>query len=270
MHRTLVKELLQNRELIFQLLKRDVLERYRGSNLGLLWSFAYPVFMLLVYMFVFGMVFKMKWGVAPGGEQTTTVPFGVIMFSGLVLHAFLGECLTRATGLITGNQQYVKKVVFPLPILSVVSVGAAFFHLLAGLVILMIFMVGSGAVPNWTILYTPIILLPFILLMLGSSWILSSLCVFIRDIAQMMGVLVTVLLFLAPIFYPLSAVPEIYQPWMYANPLTLIIEQFRAVALFGQQPDWVLLAAYYAVAIVVLCVGFCFFRRTKGAFADVV
>ena len=265
-----MKELLQNRDLIFQLLKRDVLERYKGSNLGLLWSFAYPVFMLLVYMFVFGIVFKMKWGVAPGGEQETTVSFGLIMFSGLVLHAFLGECLVRSSSLITGNQQYVKKVVFPLPILSVVTIGAAFFHLLAGLLILFIFMVGSGSIPSWTVLYTPLVLLPFVMLMLGASWILSSLCVFIRDIAQIMGVLVTVLLFLAPIFYPLSAVPEVYQPWMYLNPLTAVIEEFRAVALFGQQPDWLVLAVYYVISTIVLCIGFSFFRRTKGAFADVV
>ena len=265
-----MKELLQNRDLIFQLLKRDVLERYRGSSLGLLWSLAFPLFMLLVYMFVFGIVFKMKWGVAPGSGQETNISFGVIMYSGLVLHAFLGECLVRSSGLITGNQQYVKKVVFPLPILSVVTIGAALFHLFAGLLILLLFMLISGSTPSWTIIYAPIVLLPLVMLMLGASWLLSSLCVFIRDIAQLMGVLVTVLLFLAPIFYPLSAVPEIYQPWMYLNPLTAIIEQFRAVALFGLQPNWLILVVYYLIALLVMFIGFSFFSRTKGAFADVV
>jgi lipopolysaccharide transport system permease protein len=266
-----MKELLQNRDLISQLLKRDVLERYRGSNLGLLWSFMYPVFMLLIYMFVFGIIFKMKWGIAPGsGDVPTDVPFGVIMFSGLVLHAFLGECLTRSSSLIIGNQQYVKKVVFPLPVLSVVCIGAALFHLFAGLVILFVFMMLAGTFPSMTIFYVPLVLLPFILLMLGVSWLLSSLCVFIRDVAQLMGVLVTVLLFLAPIFYPLSIVPEQYQVWMYLNPLTAVVEQFRAVALFAQQPDWLVLGIYYVVALVVLFLGFAFFQRTKGAFADVV
>ena len=265
-----MQELLNNKDMIFQLMKREVLERYRGSSLGLMWSFAYPVFMLLVYMFVFGFIFKMKWGVAPGAGQTTNVPFGIIMFSGLVLHAFLGECLVRSCALITGNQQYVKKVVFPLPILSVVSIGAALFHLLAGIIILLLFMLAFGTFPSWTVLYMPIIILPFVILLLGISWILSSLCVFIRDVAQVMGVLVTVLLFLAPIFYPLSAVPENYQAWMYLNPLTTIIEQFRAVVLFGQQPDWMLLSVYYVVALIVFFIGFSFFNRTKGAFADVV
>lgn len=251
-------------------MKREVLERYRGSSLGLLWSFVYPVFMLVVYLFVFSIVFKMKWGVAPGAGQENPVPFGIIMFSGLVLHAFLGECLVRSCALITGNQQYVKKVVFPLPVLSVASVGAALFHLLAGLFILLVFMLLFGVFPSWTIIYTPIVLLPFVILLLGISWIFSALCVFVRDVAQMMGVLVTVLLFLSPIFYPLSAVPEAYQPWLYLNPLTVIIEQFRAVALFGQQPNWLLLGAYYIVALMVVVLGFNFFKRTKGAFADVV
>lgn len=264
-------ELFQHRDLILQLLKRDVLERYRGSNLGLLWSFVYPVFMLLVYMFVFGIVFKMKWGVAPGQDNANAdIPFGVIMFSGLVLHAFLGECLVRSSHLITGNHQYVKKIIFPLPVLSVVCVGAAFFHLLAGLLILLLFMFGAGVWPSVTMLYAPLVLLPFVLLLLGVSWLLSSLCVFIRDIAQLMSVLVTVLLFLAPIFYPLSVVPEQYQIWMYLNPLTAVVEQFRAVVLFDQQPDWQILGIYWLVAVTVLLLGYGFFRRTQGAFADVV
>ena len=265
-----MNELFQNKDLILQLIKREVLERYRGSSLGLLWSFAYPVFMLLVYMFVFGIVFKLKWGVAPGSGQESTVPFGIIMFSGLVLHAFLGECLVRSCTLITNNQQYVKKVVFPLPILSLVSIGAAVFHLLAGLVILLVFMLLFGVIPSWTIVYAPFVILPFVMLILGISWLLSALCVFIRDIKQIIGVLVTVLLFLAPIFYPLSQVPEAYQHWMYLNPLTIIIEEFRAVVLFAQQPDWLLLGMYYLVAGIVLVLGFSFFKRTKGAFADVV
>jgi len=225
----------------------------------------------LVYMFVFGIVFKMKWGVAPGaGSANADIPFGVIMFSGLVLHGFLGECLVRSSTLVVGNQQYVKKIIFPLPVLSIVCVGAALFHLLAGLLILVLFMLGAGVIPSMTILYMPLVLMPFILLMLGVSWLLSSLCVFVRDIAQLMSVLVTVLLFLAPIFYPLSVVPDQYQIWMYLNPLTAVVEQFRAVVLFGEQPDWLVLGVYWLVSVIVLIVGYHFFRRTQGAFADVV
>lgn len=258
----------QHRYLIAQMIKREVLERYRGSYFGLLWSFAYPILMLLVYLFVFGFVFKMKWGAVAEGQAD--VPFGVIMFSGLILHAFLGECLVRSTGLITGNQQYVKKVVFPLPVLSLVTVGTALFHLAAGILILLLFSLLNGAVPGWTIVYAPLVLLPFVVFLLGCSWWLAALCVFVRDIAQIMGVLVTVLLFLAPIFYPLSAVPEDLRGWMYLNPLAVIVEQFRAVVLFHQAPDWLHLGLYMLVAVAVLATGYWFFRRTQPVFADVV
>ena len=263
-------QLVQHQHLITQLTKRDVLERYRGSYFGLAWSFAYPVLMLLVYMFVFGVIFKMKWGIDPGSGIAGEVNFGVVIFSGLILHAFLGECFVRSTSLITGNQQYVKKVVFPLPILSIVTIGTALFHLMAGLAILLLFALVTGTQLHWTIIYTPLILIPFVMLMLGISWLLSAICVFVRDIAQIMGVLVTVLLFLAPIFYPLSRVPEAFQAWMYLNPLTAIIQQFRQVLLFGQHPDWLVLGIYAIIGFIVMSLGYAFFRRTQGGFADVV
>ncbi len=260
---------LQHRYLTSQMIKREVLERYRGSHFGLLWSFAYPVLMLLVYMFIFGVVFKMKWGAAAAADQGN-VPFGVIMFSGLILHAFLGECLVRSTSLVTANQQYAKKVVFPLPILPLVTIGTALFHLLAGIFILLVFSTIAGAPPAWTILLAPLVLLPFVFFLLGCSWFLAAICVFVRDIGQIMGVLVTVLLFLAPIFYPLSQVPERLQFWMYFNPLTVIVEQFRAVVLFGQTPDWLHLSIYGLVGLATMLLGYAFFRRTQGAFADVI
>jgi len=259
----------KHRTLIHQLTKRDVLSRYRGSQLGLLWSFAHPVFMLLVYMFVFGVVFKMKWGVAPGagfGE----INFGVILFSGLVLHGFMAEVLVRSSGLITGNPQYVKKVVFPLPVLAIVTVVAALFHLLVGIIILLVFAFATGVPLHPTIVYMPLVLLPFVMFMLGSAWFISAICVLIRDIAQILTVVVTVLLFVSPVFYPLSKVPEEYRVYIYMNPLTTIIEQFRKVVLFGQQPDWMILAIYFVVALVIMIFGYWFFNRVKRVFADVV
>lgn len=258
-----------NFNLISQLTKRDVLERYRGSQLGLLWSFAHPVMMLLVYMFVFGVVFKMKWGVTPGAGYGE-INFGVVIFSGLVLHGFLGEMLMRSAGLITGNAQYVKKVVFPLPVLSIVAMGTALFHLLVSLLILMIFALATGVPLYATVLYTPIVLLPFICLMLGISWIVSAICVLVRDIAQILTVLVTVLLFVSPVFYPLSKVPEDYRSLLYLNPLTAIIEQFRKITLFGEQPDWWVLSTYLLIGVVTMFVGYWFFNRVKRVFADVV
>jgi lipopolysaccharide transport system permease protein len=247
--------LLNNKYLFLQMLKRDVQQRYRGSQLGFIWAFIYPILMLLVYTFVFGMVMKVKWGVV--GQDN--IHFGIILFSGLLLHGMLAEVLVGAVGLISGNQQYVKKVVFPLPLLSLVSLANAFFHMLLGMLILVAMFLITGGTLHWTILLVPIVLLPFVLFLLGASWFVSVLGVYVRDLSQFMGVIVTCLLFLGPIVYPFSAVPDEIKTYvLWLNPLTIVVEQFRAVLLFGQMPDWMLLAGTW------------FFSRTQDGFADVI
>ena len=111
--------LLSHKYLFFQMLKRDIQQRYRGSQLGFLWAFFYPILMLLVYTFVFGMVMKVKWGVA--GQDN--IDFGLILFAGLLLHGLLAEVMIGSVRLITGNSQYVKKVVFPLEITGRTTLG---------------------------------------------------------------------------------------------------------------------------------------------------
>lgn len=263
----MLNSLFQHRYLVFQMIQREVLQRYRGSYMGFIWAFIHPVLMLLVYMFVFGVVMRIKWGVAGHDD----VQFGVIMFAGLLVHGLLGEVLTGSASLIVGNPQYVKKVVFPLQILPVITVGSALVHLLTGLCILLIIALLTGTHLQWTAFYAPLVIVPFLILMLGVSWLLSAVCVFVRDLAQMIGVIVTVLLFLAPILYPLSSVPPQLQTLMlWLNPLTVVVEQLRAVVLFGQAPNWLHLSVYSVISVVVMVFGYWFFMRTREAFADVI
>ncbi|MGA8262202.1 MAG: ABC transporter permease [Arenicellales bacterium] len=257
----------QHRDLIAQLVKRDVVGRYRGSLLGLVWSFLHPLFMLLVYLFVFGIVFKIKWGVQPAGGGKE---FGVILFSGLILHALFAECLVRSPQIIATNVQFVKKVVFPLEVFPVMIVCTAFFHFSIGFLLLFIFNTFSDFTVHATILFAPLVLMPIVLLALGIAWILASVGVFVRDVGQITGILATVLLFLCPIFYPLDRVPQHLQWLLYFNPLTLIVEQFRNIVIFGRYPDWGPLAVYYVLALFVLRVGYRWFMRTRKAFADVL
>ncbi len=264
--RSLIASAVGNRHLIVQLIKREVLVRYRGSALGLLWSFMHPLLMLLVYMFVFGIVFRIRWG----GEQVDDVNFGVVLFSGLIVHALFAECLVRAPGLVVSNPHFVKKVVFPLEILPLVSLGTALFHMSVGLIILLIFNTAAHGVLHWTLLFIPVVIAPLAAMVLGVSWFLASLGVFIRDINQIVGILATVLLFLCPVFYPLSAVPEAMRPFLYLNPLTVIVEEMRRVVIFGQGPDWNALVPYTAAAVIVMWGGYWWFSRTRTAFADVV
>lgn len=257
----------QQRHLVAELVKRDVIGRYRGSFLGLIWSFLHPLFMLLVYVFVFGVVFEIKWGVK---LDTGEKQFAVILFSGLILHALLAECLVRAPGIIVANTQFVKKVVFPLETLPVMLVCTAVFHFLIGFLLLSVFNTVAHQVFYFKSLLFPVIVLPLVLLTLGLSWMLASIGVFVRDIGHITGILATMLLFMCPIFYPLDRVPETFQWVLYLNPLTLIVEQFRIIVIYGKWPDWGALMIYYVVALTVLRAGYRWFQRTRSGFADVL
>lgn len=261
------KSLWRNRQLIVQMTKREVVGRYKGSSLGLAWSFFNPVFMLAVYTFVFSVVFKSRWGV--GGEESKT-QFAVVLFVGMIVHGLFAEVLNRAPTLILSNVNYVKKVVFPIEILPVIAMGAALFHSLVSLGVLLATFVLFNGYLHWTAVFTPLVLLPLIILTLGLSWMLASLGVFLRDVGQTIGIITTVLMFLSPVFYPVTAVPESIRPFIMANPLTFIIEQAREVLIWGHLPDWLGLAIYTVVATVVAWVGYAWFQKTRRGFADVL
>jgi lipopolysaccharide transport system permease protein len=235
--------------------------------LGLVWSFLNPVFMLAVYTFVFSVVFKARWGV--GGEESKT-QFAVVLFVGMIVHGLFAEVLNRAPVLILSNVNYVKKVAFPLEILSVVSMGAAMFYCLISLCVLLIAFVLFNGYLHWTAVLVPLVMLPLVILTLGLSWMLASLGVFLRDVGQAIGIITIVMLFLAPVFYPITAVPEELRPWIMANPLTFIIEQAREVLIWGRLPNWTGLGIYTLVATAVAWAGYAWFQKTRKGFADVL
>lgn len=256
----------RNRELIHASTKREVLGRYRGSALGLLWSFFNPLFMLAVYTIVFSVVFKARWNA--GGDSKTE--FALVLFAGLIVFNLFAECINRAPGLILGNPNYVKKVVFPLEILPVVTLLSALFHGLISLgVWLLAYLVFFG-LPHHTALYLPLVILPFFLFTMGLSWALSSLGVFLRDVSQFIGVITTVLMFLSPIFYPATALPEDYRNLLYLNPLTPVIEQTREVLFWGRSPDFTMLGIHWLASVLIAWLGFAWFQKTRKGFADVL
>lgn len=249
-----------------QMVKREVLGRYRGSFLGLLWSFVNPVLMLTVYTFVFSIVFQARWGQGSGDR----LEFALVLFAGLIVFNLFSECLTRAPGLVLGNVNYVKKVIFPLEILPWVSLGSAVFHAAVSLAVLLIFLLLTGHGLAWTVLLLPVVFAPFLLLIQGLSWLLASIGVFIRDVGQIVGMAMTVLLFMSPIFYPADALPEAVRGWLFMNPLSFIIEQSRDVLIWGKLPDWSGLAIYLLIALAVAWLGLFWFQKTRKGFADVL
>jgi lipopolysaccharide transport system permease protein len=262
------KSLWRNRELIVQMTKREVVGRYKGSAMGLAWSFFYPVFMLVVYTFVFSEIFKSRWG-GIGGDQSKT-QFSVLLFVGLIVLNLFSEVLNRAPGLILSNVNYVKKVVFPIEILPVIAMGATLFHSLVSLGVLLTAFVLFNGYLHWTLVFIPLVLLPLVIITLGLSWMLASLGVFLRDVGQTISIITTVLMFLSPVFYPVTAVPEKFRPFIMANPLTFIIEQAREVLIWGHLPNWMGLGGYTLVATVVAWAGYAWFQKTRKGFADVL
>ena len=256
----------RHRELVWQLSKREVVGRYRGSVLGLFWSFLHPLVMLSIYTFVFGVVFQARWQ-EPVDDR---LGFAMVLFSGLIVYSLFAECVNRAPGLILANQRYVRKVPFPLEILPWVTMASALFHAgLSLLVLLAVRELTAAAVP-WTALALPVIVLPLVFLTMALSWFLASCGVFLRDTAPTVGLVTTGLLFASPVFYPASALPEAYRPVLWLNPLTPIIEQFRDALFWGRLPDWRSFAIGLIASLAVAWLGLLWFDRTRPAFADVV
>ena len=257
----------RHRGLVWQMARREVVGRYRGSLFGIAWSFFNPVLMLAVYTFVFSVVFKARWGA--GGADSPS-EFAVVLFVGMIVHGLFAEVVNRAPGMILSNASYVKRVVFPLEILPWVAMFSALFHAGVSLTVLLLAQLILKHQMAWTVVLFPLVVLPLTLVTLGLAWFLAAVGVYMRDIGQTIGIMTTVLLFLAPVFYPVSALPEPLKVWIYLNPLTFVIEDGRSVMLFGRPPNWTGWLLYLAVSTAVAWGGFWWFQKTRKGFADVV
>lgn len=253
--------------LIFQLVKREISARYRGSALGILWSLITPLCMLAIYMFIFSQVFNARWGAA---IVTNKLEFSLAVFSGLTLNNIFIECLNRAPGIIVGNTNYVKRVVFPLQSLPVVAFISSLFNACINIVILLVAEIAiKGYIPA-TAIYFPAILMPFILTMMGVYWILSAIGVFLRDLSHITGIATMALMFLSPIFYPIEAIAMPYRRLLYLNPMTYVIESARNAIVFGKAPSMTPLIAFYICGFAIYFLGYWMFSRMKKGFCDVI
>ncbi|WP_230467986.1 ABC transporter permease [Biostraticola tofi] len=263
----MIVSFLKNRDLIWQMTKREVTGRYKGSFLGLAWSLFNPLMMLVVYTFVFSVVFKTRWGTDPNAGKAD---FAIVLFTGLIVFNLFSECIGRAPSLITSNVNYVKKVVFPLEILSFVNFFAALFHASISLVVLFLAIIIFKHSVHLTVLLLPVIMLPLMLAILGASWFLASLGVFVRDVAQTIGILISILMFMSPVFYPVNVLPIAFQKIIMLNPLAYMIEEARKVVFFGVLPNWEMLIINLVVGAVICISGYAFFQNTRKGFADVL
>lgn len=252
--------------LIRAMVAREISAKYKGSIAGLAWYFIQNMTYLILYAFVFGVLFRTRWS-EPGSENVGFVP---ILFLGLILFNIFAECLGRAPSELLYNRNYITKVVFPLEILSIVSLGAALFNGLVAAVLLIVLCPILGASFSWTTFWLPVVLIPFFIMILGLQWFLNSLGIYIRDIRHIVTLVITVMMFTSPVFYPRTMFPERYRFFLDFNPLTIPVDQARRVVFFGFSPNFKELAIYSLVAIIVALCGFMWFDKTRVGFADVL
>ena len=252
--------------LLSQLVRRDVQARYRGSWLGPLWSLLTPLMMLAVYTFVFSVVFQARWG----GATTSRLDFALSAFGSIMLFNLFAEVVNSAGGLIVGNPNYVKRVVFPLELLPLAKLLSCTIQSAIGLGVFFLAVIVLKQSMAWTWLLVPLMLVPLLLLCLGSAYILSAVGVFVRDVNHLVGLMTTMLLFLSPVFYPLSQLPAHWQRILSLNPLATILENFRRVTLNGEGPDWWAWCIVTMLMVAWAVLAYLGFVRSKHAFADVV
>lgn len=255
------------RRLIVQLARRQIAVRYRGAVLGYFWSFSHPLLMLAVYTFVFGVVFKARWGLENGDG---TASFAVMMFCGMAVFNIFSETLNGCATVVLHNVNFVKKIIFPLEILPIVQLMST---MLLGMVWFALVLAGGlvlGLPLSWTVLFFPILLVPLMLFSLGLGFFAASVTVYYRDMPHMLGIFTNILFFMTPIFYPASQVPERLRWVLQCNPLTALVTQARKILLLGQLPDWHICVLLWIVALTVCQLGLAWFLKTKKGFADVL
>jgi len=255
----------RHRSLVLELTKREFSGRYRGSFGGIVWSFAQPLFLLTVYTIAFGIILKARWGFSG-----STADYALMLFAGLIVFNAFSECMNKSTTLITDNPNFVKKVVFPLELLPVITVATALIHALIGIAVWFLGYILLFGTPKTTAILFPVILVCFIPVLLGLGWLLSALGVIVKDISQLTGMLNHTLLFLTPIFYSIEAATPLLQSLLMLNPLTFVVEQFRLVLFYGQMPALKGLAMYFALATLFAWASLVLFRRLRPIFADMV
>lgn len=250
----------QQRYLLGQLVKRDVLLRYRGALFGVLWVFLSPLFMLGVFAYVFGHIYPTRWAVQDGP------PYWLQLYAGLITFNLFAETVSRAPASVRSHPSFVKKIIFPVQLLPLVPLGAALVHAVFNLLVLALALAWSGHW-HWQMLLFPVLLLPVLLLALGLAWFIGAWGVFIKDMTQIVPMLVQVLMFVSPVLYPVAAVPTLLQPLYHLNPLAVVIEASRAL-MSGQAIAGTAWLIACAVGLVSALLGYRFFQHAREEFAD--
>ena len=258
-------ELPRRFDLIWPLARRMTLARYRGSALGLLWALLTPAVMIGVFTFLFAGVFGARFT-----EGGTPLEYALYLFCGLLPWTAFSETVQQSAGVVVAHANLVKRVVFPLETLPVAQALSALVAQLFGTAALLVATLIIRGELHATALWLPVLLVPQLLLTLGGAWLVASLGVFVRDTAQVLGLLLMAWMYLTPIIYPEQVIPQRFRPALELNPFTPLVRSYRRALLEGLQPDWAGLAYTAALALCLFLLGYWWFARTRKNFADVI
>lgn len=267
-HRSIWRPLWQlpsKAELIFSFAKRELLGRYKGSALGIAWAILTPVVMIAIFTFIFAGIFGARFGI-----NHSHWDYALYLFCGFLPWSMFQESVQQSANTIVTHSNLVKRVVFPLETLPAAQVFAALGNQLFATVALLIATIIVRQRLEITALWLPVVLIPQLLFTLGAAWLIASLGVYLRDIAQGITLLLMAWMYLTPIIYPESIVPDRFRAPIEWNPFTSLVRSYRHIFLDGVAPDWRGLAYFSAVAVVIFVFGYWWFARTRKGFADVV
>jgi len=257
--------LVSHRQAIQIFVNRDIRGRYINSALGLWWAVIQPLALLALYTFVFSSVMRIRWS-----ENASTGEFAVYAFCGLLPWIAVADALTRSSSILLEQTPLIKKVVFPSEILPVHLVLSALIVEIAGLAVFLAVVMIGGRLPGWSLLILPIVMALQFFFMTGIAWLLSTLAVYLRDVRQVVGLMLTLWMFLTPIVYPASLVPARFRWVLDLNPMTAIVDAYRAALLDDRMPALIPLVLFAGIAFAVFVSGYWVFMRSKPTFADLL
>ena len=252
-------------ELIWSLAKRDLLTRYKGSMLGIVWAIVTPVVMIAIFTFIFAGIFGARFG-----TSNSHWDYALYLFCGLIPWTMFQETLQQSATTIVNHANLVKRVIFPLETLPVAQAFSALGNQLFASVALLLAVVVIQHRLSLTFVWFPLLLIPQLLLAIGAGWLLASLGVFLRDIVQGVSLVLMAWMYLTPIIYPESIVPARFSKVIQLNPFTALVRNYRRIFLENQHPDWVGLGYFAVVSLLVFVFGYWWFARTRKNFADVI
>lgn len=258
------RALREHRSLISSIVRRDVLARYRGSAGGIVWTVLNPLLLMATYFFVFGVVLQARFG----GDPSRT-GFALYFLTGMMPWLAFSEAAGRSPSVILEHRNFVKKLVFPVEVLPVVLVAAGLItELFAGGILVIAIAALRGL--HWSALWLPALLIPQVMFTAGLAWLLSATGVFLRDLGQVIGFVLTLWFFITPICYPESALPGPVHAVLQYNPILTLVRGYRAILLEGTAPDLAALGWLTLVSAGMMWAGYAWFSKLRKSFADVI